>query len=100
MVGFQDAYISAQAGKLIVSLGRAREAWLGDGQESLVLSANGPALDRLLLSLRFSKFQNTILNLAGQNGAILKFEFALGNVVFLPKSPTNNKAIKSKPCYS
>jgi hypothetical protein len=57
VVGFQDAYISAQAGKLIVSLGRAREAWLGDGQESLVLSANGPAFDRLLLSLRFSKFE-------------------------------------------
>ena len=57
VVGFQDAYITAEVGKLIVSLGRAREAWLGDGQESLVLSANGPAYDRLLLSLRFSKFE-------------------------------------------
>jgi hypothetical protein len=57
VVGFQDAYISAEVGKLIVSLGRAREAWLGDGEESLVLSANGPAFDRLLLSLRFSKFE-------------------------------------------
>ena len=57
VVGFQDAYITAQVSKLIISLGRAREAWLGDGQESLVLSANGPAYDRLLLSLRFSKFE-------------------------------------------
>jgi hypothetical protein len=57
VVGFQDAYISAEVGKLIVSLGRAREAWLGEGQESLVLSANGPAFDRLLLALRFSKFE-------------------------------------------
>ena len=57
VVGFQDAYISAEVGKLIVSLGRAREAWLGDGEESLVLSANGPAFDRLLLALRFSKFE-------------------------------------------
>lgn len=57
VVGFQDAYISAEVGQLIVSLGRAREAWLGDGQESLVLSANGPAYDRLLLALRFSKFE-------------------------------------------
>jgi hypothetical protein len=57
VVGFQDAYISAEVGKLIVSLGRAREAWLGEGEESLVLSANGPAFDRLLLALRFSKFE-------------------------------------------
>ena len=57
VVGFQDAYITAQVSKLIISLGRAREAWLGDGQESLVLSANGPAYDRLLLSLSFSKFE-------------------------------------------
>ena len=57
VVGFQDAYITAQVSKLIISLGRAREAWLGDGEESLVLSANGPAYDRLLLSLSFSKFE-------------------------------------------
>ena len=57
VVGFQDAYITAQVSKLVISLGRAREAWLGDGEESLVLSANGPAYDRLLLALRFSKFE-------------------------------------------
>jgi hypothetical protein len=57
VVGFQDAYITVQVSKLIISLGRAREAWLGNGQESLVLSANGPAYDRLLLALRFSKFE-------------------------------------------
>jgi hypothetical protein len=57
VVGFQDAYITAEVSKLIISLGRAREAWLGDGEESLVLSANGPAYDRLLISLRFSKFE-------------------------------------------
>lgn len=57
VVGFQDAYISAGVGKLVVSLGRSREAWLDQGQESLVLSANGPAFDRLLLALRFYKFE-------------------------------------------
>jgi len=57
VVGFQDAYVNAKVGSLIVSLGRSREAWLGDGEESLALSANGPAYDRLLLSLRFSKFE-------------------------------------------
>ncbi|MEP7066124.1 MAG: hypothetical protein ABI889_08845 [Gemmatimonadota bacterium] len=57
VVGFQDAYISAGVGKLIVSLGRSREAWLGEGQESIALSANGPAFDRLLLALRFYKFE-------------------------------------------
>ncbi|HEV7766450.1 MAG TPA: hypothetical protein VGQ76_15710, partial [Thermoanaerobaculia bacterium] len=57
VVGFQDAYITAEVSKLIVSLGRAREAWLGAGEESIALSANGPAYDRLLISLRFSKFE-------------------------------------------
>ncbi len=57
VVGFQDAYIAVEVSKLIISLGRAREAWLGSGEESLVLSANGPAYDRLSLSLRFSKFE-------------------------------------------
>ncbi|MBA2684112.1 MAG: hypothetical protein H0U66_06450 [Gemmatimonadaceae bacterium] len=57
VVGFQDAYITAEVSKLIISLGRSREAWLGDGQESLVLSANGPAFDRLLLSFRFRKLE-------------------------------------------
>jgi len=55
VVGFQDAYISAEVGKLSGSLGRAREAWRGEGEESLVLSANGPAFDRILLALRCSK---------------------------------------------
>ncbi len=57
VVGFQDAYITVQVSKLIISLGRAREAWLGEGDESLVLSANGPAYDRLSFALRFSKFE-------------------------------------------
>ncbi len=57
VLGFQDAYISAQVSKLVISLGRAREAWLGDGTKSIALSANGPAYDRLLLSLRFNKFE-------------------------------------------
>ena len=57
VVGFQDAYINAEVGKLVVSLGRSREAWLGEGQESIALSANGPAFDRLQLSLRFYRFE-------------------------------------------
>lgn len=57
VVGFQDAYLTAQLSKLVISLGRSREAWLAEGAESPVLSAYGPAYDRLLLSARLSRFE-------------------------------------------
>ena len=57
VVDFADAYVNGEIGPLVVSLGRAREAWLGDDAESIALSANGPALDRLLATARWSKVE-------------------------------------------
>src|SRR6185437_12212324 len=42
---------------MVLSVGRGREAWIGDGTESLVLSANGPALDKITLTAQWSKFE-------------------------------------------
>ena len=52
-----ESYLNGQLGPVILSLGRANEAWLGSGRESLVLSAYGPAVDRVLLYGRWSKVQ-------------------------------------------
>jgi hypothetical protein len=44
----------------MLSVGRGREAWLGDAgdpTESLMLSANGPPLDRILLDAQWTRFQ-------------------------------------------
>ncbi|HEU4642851.1 MAG TPA: hypothetical protein VFS44_10400 [Gemmatimonadaceae bacterium] len=57
VIDFSDAYLSGKLGPLVLSAGRAREAWLGDGTESLVLSANGPALDRISLDAQWSRFE-------------------------------------------
>ena len=58
--GFLDvgeAYANGSLGPIDVSFGRSAEAWLGEGRESLVMSANNPLLDRLLLSGRWKKVQ-------------------------------------------
>jgi hypothetical protein len=52
-----DAYLNGTLGPIDISFGRAHEAWLGEGRESLVLSAHGPQLDRLTLSGRWAKVQ-------------------------------------------
>jgi len=54
-----ESYLNGQLGPIILSFGRADEAWLGGGgpRESLVLSAQGPAIDRFLLYGRWSKVQ-------------------------------------------
>lgn len=57
VLDFDDAYINGRIGSLLLSLGRVRDAWLGEGEESLVLSAHGPALDRLLASATWGKFE-------------------------------------------
>ena len=57
IVDFADSYVNGQIGPLVVSLGRAHEAWLGDRQESIVLSANGPAYDRLLATAAWRKVE-------------------------------------------
>lgn len=60
-VGISEATLAAAWGPLTLSFGRDREAWLGRGTESLILSAHGPALDRLALSLSTKHFQGRAL---------------------------------------
>lgn len=60
VIDFAEAYASAKLGPVVISLGRGREAWLGDAgdpAESLMLSANGPPLDRILLDAEWTRFQ-------------------------------------------
>jgi hypothetical protein len=47
VLDFDEAYLSGRAGPFEGTIGRGQEAWLGESQESLVLSANGPAIDRI-----------------------------------------------------
>jgi Capsule assembly protein Wzi len=54
---FSEAYVNARAGPVTFSLGREQEAWLGEGAESLILSANGPAYDRLAVSFQTEHFE-------------------------------------------
>lgn len=55
---FGDSYINAQLGRfLTLSFGRANEAWLGEGRESLSLSSWGPSLDRLVLAGRWRRVE-------------------------------------------
>ncbi len=59
-IDFAEAYASGRLGPVVLSVGRGREAWLGDPgdpAESLVLSANGPPLDRILLDAEWTRFQ-------------------------------------------
>ncbi|HET7551441.1 MAG TPA: hypothetical protein VFK04_09125 [Gemmatimonadaceae bacterium] len=60
VIDFAEAYISGKLGPVVLSVGRGREAWLGDAAdpaESLMLSANGPPLDRILLDAQWTRFQ-------------------------------------------
>ncbi|HSJ65534.1 MAG TPA: hypothetical protein VK922_16700 [Gemmatimonadaceae bacterium] len=57
VVDISEAYIVARTGPLAVLLGRGWEAWLGDGRESMALSAIGPPMDRLALRARWSRFE-------------------------------------------
>jgi len=60
VIDFAEAYASGQLGPVVLSVGRGREAWLGDAgdpAESLVLSANGPPLDRVVLDAAWTRFE-------------------------------------------
>ena len=57
VVDFEEAYLSTQVGPLHVLLGRGYEAWLSEGRESLMLSAHGPPLDKLLLAVQSRRWQ-------------------------------------------
>jgi hypothetical protein len=54
---FTEAYANARLGRVVLSFGRAREAWLGEGDESTVLSGHGPPLDRFLVTARWSRLE-------------------------------------------
>ena len=57
-IDFGESYINAQLGKwFTLTFGRGNEAWLGEGRESPVLSAWGPALDRIELSGRWRRVE-------------------------------------------
>ena len=51
VLDFGEAYVSGRVGPFEGTLGRGEEAWLGEGRESLFLSANGPPLDRITASV-------------------------------------------------
>ncbi|HEX6534971.1 MAG TPA: capsule assembly Wzi family protein [Gemmatimonadaceae bacterium] len=57
VIDFSEAYLAGRVGRLVVSAGRVRDAWLGAGDESIVLSANGPALDRIALAAQWTHFE-------------------------------------------
>ncbi|MDQ3698035.1 MAG: hypothetical protein M3373_08440 [Gemmatimonadota bacterium] len=57
VVDISEAYVAGRLGPVTVSLGRSSEAWLGEGVESLVLSANGVPMDRLRGTARWSRFE-------------------------------------------
>lgn len=54
---FDEAHLTGRIGRLVVSFGRAAEAWLGEGSESLMLSAHGPPLDRLVASFVWKQLE-------------------------------------------
>ncbi len=61
VVDASEAYVAARALGITFSLGREREAWLGDSTESMWLGANGPPLDRLAASFQTRRFEGHFL---------------------------------------
>jgi hypothetical protein len=57
IVDFSEAYLTGRVGRLVLAFGRRRIAWLGEGEESVALSAHGPPSDHLSASLRWPKFE-------------------------------------------
>jgi hypothetical protein len=57
VLDLSEAYAAARAGPFTFTLGRGQEAWLGSGAESMVLSANGPAIDRLAVEFHTAHFE-------------------------------------------
>lgn len=57
VLDFSEAYATARAGVFTFSLGRAPEAWLGEGINSQVLTANGPAYNRLAVDFHTAHFE-------------------------------------------
>lgn len=61
-VDFGESYVTGELGHHVtLSFGRMPEAWLGRDRESLLLSAHGPALDRLVVSGRWRRVEGRAL---------------------------------------
>ena len=57
-VDFGESYFNAQLAKpFTLTFGRGNVAWLGEGRESLLLSAWGPMLDRIALAARWNRVE-------------------------------------------
>ena len=52
-----EAYATGRLGPVVLSVGRSREAWLGEGEESLILSAHSPPLDRISASAAWKRIE-------------------------------------------
>lgn len=70
VIDFSEAYAAARVGRVVILAGRGREAWLGEGTESMVLSANGPALDRITLTAQWERWEFHAL-IASVNDVVL-----------------------------
>ncbi|MEP6691819.1 MAG: capsule assembly Wzi family protein [Gemmatimonadaceae bacterium] len=57
VLDFDEAYLAGRTGPFVLSVGRSRDAWLGNGEESLVLAAHGPPMDRVAASARWDKWE-------------------------------------------
>ncbi|MEJ7811600.1 MAG: capsule assembly Wzi family protein [Gemmatimonadaceae bacterium] len=57
VVDYSDAYLAGRLGPLVLGVGRTSEAWLGEGDESLVVSSHGTPLDRVSAEVRWSRFE-------------------------------------------
>ena len=55
VVDFSEAYLRGKLGRLELTFGRGQEAWMGDGTESIALSANGPPVDRIAARVRWRR---------------------------------------------
>ena len=71
VLDFSEAYLAGRLGRLEINFGRSREAWLGEGMESIALSANGPPLDRLTARLRWRSAEARAL-IASVNGVTMQ----------------------------
>ena len=57
VVGISEATFAGAFGPIVLSVGRDREVWYGQGTESLLLSGNAPPLDRIAASLKTGRFE-------------------------------------------
>jgi len=57
VIGVNEAYFSGRAGPVFLFFGREPVAWIGDGDQSLALSAAGPPMDHFGFALRLRQWE-------------------------------------------